>query len=1034
MSAQEDIYDKTPEERAAERRHRRHMPVVTRIVLWAGGIVFGLVALVVIGLSVATWWLTPERVTGIINRELSEELEADVRASNVRYTLWSTFPHLCVEVDSLSLRSRTLDSLPASLRKRLPEGADFLLSTGHVKGGVNLLRLLSHQIWLRDVSVDSLKLNLVAVTDSINNYDIVPDGKRSRMPYIHIDGMNIKGRGDIKYTSLPSGTNADMRLSVASLTPGGRGRNSDNYDLRLGGKIDVRSGELEILRDFPIAMQGDVHFRFAPFGISTDDYRVKLGNIKGKLDMDMDLGDNMKLNSLAYDLSDFDIEELKAFLPARDYPVLERLDMNLLAEASARLTTPYDFKSVYLPSLEVGFRVPDGEIGYTFSDNRRYAMRHVGVEGRFVFDGRNPSASYVEVPEIRMSGEGVSLSMSGGVTRLTTEPEIKARIHGRGNLTRLGREINYLRPYGLSGDMEIEGNVLFRVRGDRLRGTLADVTVRSDKMGMKYDGARVTVSGLEASTSESYAEALTKGAVLEDIPVNVDVKAKGLKVDDRRRGMGLRADGLTVKGKMGRHGDGKVNRRVDLNVRSEGLGLHAEGTKVDMKGVSMKLGASRLNAPVKTRPYATPSRWHDDSYSLGFAPHTPEVLQVSIPDEFKEIMSQWLTRLDLQVAEGTVDFEAYRARNSFKDLDMTASFDSLQVRNLTLNSDRTRGRVSARISNLRQFLNSPTPAPLYVGLDVAFDTLQINQLSRAYTRGNPGSAIARGDKEAMGAGPDSICFLLPRNIVADIRARAMQTRYINLHLYDLWANVRVADGRADIDTLRLSSSFGQLAMNLAYDTSDIQNMRMKTHMEIYDIDVVNFFANFPQLLAMMPAMKNLTGNLSASLDGRMRIFPNMYVNVPSVWANAWVHGRDLVLHQNQFVRKVTRMLMLPKDDDLYIKDIAVHAGVHSNLLEVFPFTFEMSKYRLVLNGLNNFNGDLYYHIGVMDWPLKLPFGVNIKGTYHEPVLRFGGKYWHDDNATKIAGGVNDINRVNVSKLFRRYGGEFVHTAAVYNKD
>lgn len=100
----------TPTQEPQEpQRHRR--PLWVRLLKWTGITVLALIVLIVAGLCGLTWWLTPERLTEIVNREASEELNADVRTANVRFTFWSTFPHLRLEMDSVSLRSRNFDSI-----------------------------------------------------------------------------------------------------------------------------------------------------------------------------------------------------------------------------------------------------------------------------------------------------------------------------------------------------------------------------------------------------------------------------------------------------------------------------------------------------------------------------------------------------------------------------------------------------------------------------------------------------------------------------------------------------------------------------------------------------------------------------------------------------------------------------------------------------------------------------------------------------------------------------------------------------------
>lgn len=1004
---------------------------ITRYIRKGGIAVAVLAALAVAVMCGVTMWLTPERLTRIVNEEASARLDADVKASNVRFTFWSTFPRLMLETDSISVYSRTLDSVSPALRSALPPDAGFLLSASHAAGGINLLKLIDGQLWLRDVEVDSLRVNLVAVTDSLNNYDIVPGGGEGRIPYFRIEDMRMVRGGEISYTSVPAATHARIMLSEATLAPHGK---RDTYGMRLLGEISAHGGGVTLPDSLPFLMEGDVRVRFRPFGISTTGYDVRLGDIRGHVSMDIDMDRGIRFNRLACRVEDLTLENLLRMLPEGEYPVLSRIDAGLSFDATARLTAPYSFQSGGAPSAEVIFDVPDGEVSYTVSDREHYTVSHVGLGGRLVFDGADPSRSYFDLSRCRLSGLGVDAGLHARITDLDRNPVVSAEIEGRGDLEALAESIKALRGHGLEGDMEFNARLRFRLHDDILYGSLVSLRTRSRHLRFGYGPCRVSLRGFRASTTESHASALSSPALRRDVPVDLTLDADGVRVSDPRDSLAFDGASLHARLHLGRQSSGPVMRQAKASVVCKDVSMRLSGARMRLQDVGLELDARRMARPVDAEPFAVPASWNSDARTLGFAAHTPQYLLVKAPERLRRIMRRWQVGLAVGIGRGDLRMPSYPAENSISGLDLTASFDSVVIRHVAFASGDTRGEMSARVGNLRQFLASPGPAPLDVGLDLRLDTVQINQLARAYTAGHPGSAIARGDKEGMAAGTDTVAVLVPRNLSARINASAKQTRYINLHLYDLVAGVSIADGRVDVDTLRLSSDFGAASMRYSYDTSDMQEMKMSASADIENINVVRFFKNFHRLLEMMPEMKNLSGDVTAQASGHVRVFPDMYVNVPSAWADISVQGRGLRVRQNRFIRHVTRMLMIPDDGTLDIDNLDVHAGVHANLLEVFPFTFSMSRYRLVMGGLNNFNGDMYYHIGVEKWPLRIPFGINIKGHYRHPVLRFGGKDWHDGNGAEITSDVMDYNKLNIIRETRRYIGEFVHTAATYEGD
>ena len=122
---------------------------VLKCLLWIAGI---LVALTLLIMCTVAWILTPERLTPIVRNLANGHLDADVGIGKVELTVWSTFPHLNLSVDSLTVRSRAFDGLSASEMAKLPESADTLLRIGHFGGSLNVPALLAGSISLSDFS------------------------------------------------------------------------------------------------------------------------------------------------------------------------------------------------------------------------------------------------------------------------------------------------------------------------------------------------------------------------------------------------------------------------------------------------------------------------------------------------------------------------------------------------------------------------------------------------------------------------------------------------------------------------------------------------------------------------------------------------------------------------------------------------------------------------------------------------------------------------------------------------------------------
>lgn len=1059
-------------------------PIPWRRILYIAGISVGaLLLLTVILLTGVTLYLTPERLTNLINKEASENLDADVKTHNVRFTIWSSFPHFCIEADSVEIISRSLKGISPEMRKKLPADADSLLSTGHIRGGINIIRLLAGKIYLRNLEVNALDLNVVALNDTVNNYSIVPEGSGpDKIPYFTISSVNVKNAKRIRYYSAATDARIDIDIAKAEMI---RKKDNDNsYNLSLNGIITANVGQLPLLRDFPVELDGQLNLRFKPFAFDLKDYSINLGGTHGKMNLDMNLDDNPGISSLNIHLNPLNLSRLAEYIPGIRIPALSDIRADVNIDASAKLLDPYLFSSTTLPSLDVNFKVADGILSYSFNDGESYSMTHCGLTGHLFFDGKNTQNSYFELPAFTLSGEGMNLRLEAKATRLLGNPIVEATLQADADLDKAGSIISYLRPYALKGNLSTSSTLSFSLNTEsgstilsdlRANGVLnisdaaidnsaQNLSAKADLLTLNFDGKADSLSqslidnvsfrlnsdgknfNFAVGNYKVNSSALTVRSNVKEnlkinftgsgvrIPLDVNLDALGLNFSSPRDTMALTASKVSVKGSLDAPSSASNFDNLRLNIKADGMKLRQHDLEVSVDNLSTDFSLRSTAAnPLPAATYRPSPEWYADSLYTASRAHSSLFLTANMPKSFNDFMAKWRVNTRLKMQNALILATGFPLDNRMRNLDLEASFDSIVIHNMQAASGTTALKMNGSVGNLRRFLNSPTPQPLPIRLNVAIDTVNINQLAHAYEAGvvkkKGKAALILHHPDSVSAA-DTVAMMIPRNLIADINATAKETKYMNLRLYDLNTDIRLADGNAIIDTLGISSDFGKAGMNLDFNTADILKLGLGMNLNIYQINVVNFFKNFHTLLLMMPQMKNLSANLSASCNANLSIYPNMYVNVPSLAANIYLRGWDIKVHQNDFIRHITRMMLIRTSEDLYIDDMVVHASVHDNLLELYPFKFNFDNYSINLGGVNNFNGNLYYHIGIDKSPIRLPFGINIVGHFRHPELRFGGPKYKVDQAQKITSSVMENNNFNMMMELKYYIREFIQKAAM----
>ena len=87
--------------------------------------------------------------------------------------------------------------------------------------------------------------------------------------------------------------------------------------------------------------------------------------------------------------------------------------------------------------------------------------------------------------------------------------------------------------------------------------------------------------------------------------------------------------------------------------------------------------------------------------------------------------------------------------------------------------------------------------------------------------------------------------------------------------------------------------------------------------------------------------------------------------------------------------------------------------VKDGMMHVYPFAFDIDRYRLGISGYNDLAMNFDYHIAVLKSPLPFKFGITISGHPGKYKVRFGGAKFKENT---VVGSVDVVNNARVNLL------------------
>lgn len=791
----------------------RHTPLWAKIVTWILGIVFTLSLTLIISVTAALWWLSPERLTPLVNGFLSSYLDADVNIGRVELTFWSSFPHVELQVDSLDVVSRRFRNLSPDVRASLPADADSLASVERFSGGIHLLKLMHSEVDLYDIELTNPKANLVVAPDSTANFDILPPSKPSeeptKMPKVNINRFALFGSFPIRYRALADSIDLQLRMNATELS----GIDAPQYTLSLSGGASPKLPDYKIPH-IPFAINGNIGWDQA-----TPDV-LKFSGMEFTI-----LGNKMLFNALLslaepLTLHEFDItipqvrpgKMLRLFAP--DNPELARLDTDLTIDLQAQLLKPYSPAVSELPRMEVNVGLNASKVKYEKLD-----LTALHADITTIIDDADLDRSTVDIRRLRVAGRAIDFEVSGTLRSLLSDPRIDGRFKGSVALDRLPEVLTAKLPCSVGGTLtgdasfglrksmlnrkdlhriKLDGNLTLdnlrvdasgphgpaeayvsharfdlgtdsqREIGNRNIDSLLTASLTVDSISVTGPGLKAAARGLQANLGSRNVAASADTSSINPFGGSITVDRFSLSADSAKTRVLLRD--VKASGALMRYNNEARAPRVEMRLHTGRLAVGSRSVRTSIADADVSLsfhprGKRQMSVEMQSRYDSLAVLYpHLSTDSLramarrdlrrdrqrATNPNDRENIDFNIDNSLASWLRLWQLSGSITANKARLYTPHFPIHNRVSDLDMDFSTDSVFIRNTRVESGHSDFLINGSIRNITRALTSRSRrVPLEIDFDVKSDTIDINELSATLIRGEAYTHSPEGHHSAL---------------------------------------------------------------------------------------------------------------------------------------------------------------------------------------------------------------------------------------------------------------------------------------------
>lgn len=417
-----------------------------------------------------------------------------------------------------------------------------------------------------------------------------------------------------------------------------------------------------------------------------------------------------------------------------------------------------------------------------------------------------------------------------------------------------------------------------------------------------------------------------------------------------------------------------------------------------------------------------------------------EVLEWNLAKGFSKFLKEWELRGNVNTRSARLLTPLFPVTNRISRINVKFNNDTVGINDISMRLGKSDITLSGRVTNVRRALTSKSDNTLKANLTLLSDTIDINEISDGVFRGADYAERRRMGKEHIKGSVDDKALevkidafskekpgkiapvLIPVNIDANLKIGARNVLYSDLTLEDMGGDILVYDGGVNLHNIGASSEAGNLNLSALYSAPRPEEMQFGIGLELKDFNVGKFVDLVPAVDSIVPLIHDFSGTVGADMAATCRIDSGMNLILPTLNAALKISGDNLAFIDPKKYNTLGKWLGFKNKADNTIHRMNVEMTVADGLMRVFPFAFNIDRYRLGIYGYNDMAMNFDYHLSVLKSPLPFKFGINISGNPKKYKVRFGGAKFRENTAVENVNVVNEarINLVEqIENVFKR---------------
>ena len=353
-------------------------------------------------------------------------------------------------------------------------------------------------------------------------------------------------------------------------------------------------------------------------------------------------------------------------------------------------------------------------------------------------------------------------------------------------------------------------------------------------------------------------------------------------------------------------------------------------------------------------------------------------LDISNDNTQKDIFLQWLVKGYVDINQGLITMSELTNPIEIPSVKMDFDPETFSIRESSMKIGKSDFQLTGNLNNvLSYFRGDSILRGKFNFVSNKTDVAQLMALTSGLGTYDSTSVNKQENTsvDTVSTGP----YMVPKKIDVILNANVKLATIGVDTATNIHGAVQVHDGILLLDGLTFDTPAARMQLTAMYRTPRKNHLFLGIDYHMMDVEISELLTMIPDIDSLMPMLRSFGGRGEFHIAAETYLDSLYNIKKSTLRGAASIQGNNLVLMDGQTFSEIAKTLRFNKKTQNKVDSLSAEFTIFRNEIDIYPFLIVMDKYKAVIAGRHNFDMTFDYHVSVVDCPLPLKLGVDIKG-------------------------------------------------------